>query len=79
VFGTLQFSAAEFAVLARAAEKKGYVWLVSDDPNRPTVRGVASEPGRALYRLRGSVEDGSFDLVVLIPERRQMIIRLAGK
>lgn len=79
VFGKLQFSSSEFASLERTAEQKGYVWLAPDDPNAQTVRDAASEARRALYRLRGSVEDGSFELVVLIPERRQMVIRLAGK
>ena len=74
----LEFPHKAFDALVQAAREEGYVWLESNDPNAFTIRDIAPAPSSALYRLRGSVESGTFDLVVLVPSERQVVIRAAG-
>lgn len=71
----LEIPADQFSSLAKAALDRDYVWLTTNDPNYVTVQHAASGEVRVLYKLRGAVETGSFDLIVLIPGRHQMIVR----
>lgn len=74
VAATLELQPDEFTSLVRSAEGHNYRWLAPGDSNALTVTDAAGADS-VLYRLRGSVEEASFDLVVLVPTRRQVVIR----
>jgi len=79
VIAKFEFPSEVFESLVKAAEEADYVWLTSADPNFVTVNEAAGGAERVLYRLRGTIETGSFDLVLLVPDRRQMVVRSVNR